>query len=92
MTHEIEVLNEREATHGDFAVTAKVAQRLKGVICCQDRSMGNKLSPIQAEALDQICTKIARILSGDPNEPDHWRDIQGYAGLALERLTPASEG
>ena len=28
----------------------------------------------------------ARILSGDPNHPDHWRDIEGQARLASEQL------
>ena len=40
------------------------------------------LSATQLESMDLILTKIARILSGDPNEPDHWRDIEGYARLA----------
>jgi hypothetical protein len=25
--------------------------------------------------------KMSRILCGNPNEPDHWRDIAGYATL-----------
>lgn len=29
-----------------------------------------------------ILHKCGRILSGDPNEPDHWRDIEGYARIA----------
>lgn len=40
------------------------------------------LTGTQLESLDLILTKIARILSGDPNEPDHWRDIEGYARIA----------
>jgi hypothetical protein len=36
------------------------------------------------EALEMICTKIARILSGNPNDPDHWKDIAGYAELGGE--------
>lgn len=81
-----EVLNEREQTHGDYATTAKIAQRLKCVIFCEDRAAGGKLSQVQAESLDLICTKIARILSGDPNCKDTWDDIAGYANLVSERL------
>lgn len=40
------------------------------------------LTPTQLESLDMILHKCGRILSGDPNEPDHWRDIEGYARLA----------
>lgn len=39
------------------------------------------LSFEQCEALDMIQHKIGRILSGNPNEPDHWHDIAGYATL-----------
>jgi len=39
------------------------------------------LSDEQAEALEMIAVKIARILSGDPEYPDHWDDVIGYAKL-----------
>ena len=45
-----------------------------------------ELSPDQAEALDMIAHKIARILNGDPNHHDHWHDIAGYATLIADRL------
>lgn len=45
------------------------------------------LSSAQAEALEMIQHKIGRILSGNPNEPDHWRDIAGYATLVENILT-----
>jgi hypothetical protein len=77
------VLNEREHTHGDYANTATIAQELKDVI----RQNPNKhMNMIQLESLDLICTKISRILSGNPNEKDHWKDIAGYANLVSERL------
>ncbi len=76
-------LNERESTHGDYANTATIAQELKDVI----RQNPNKhMNMIQLESLDLICTKISRILSGNPNEKDHWKDIAGYANLISERL------
>lgn len=40
------------------------------------------LTATQLESLDMILHKCGRILSGDPNEPDHWRDIEGYARIA----------
>jgi hypothetical protein len=41
---------------------------------------------VQREALEGVFTKIARILSGDPNHKDHWSDIAGGAHLVEERL------
>lgn len=46
----------------------------------------SRLAPDQAQALDTIADKIARILNGDPNYDDNWRDIAGYATLVLKRL------
>lgn len=70
------VIIEREKQHGSYRKTAAIAQRLKAAL-----DTGN-LTPEHAEALQMICTKMARICSGDPLELDHWRDIQGYALLA----------
>lgn len=84
-TYENAVLNEREKTHGDFKDTANIAQRLKWVLRENPRLHG-KLSQIQAESLDLICTKMARIVSGDPDCKDSWDDIAGYANLSGERL------
>jgi hypothetical protein len=44
------------------------------------------LTDVQREALEMILHKIGRIVTGNPNEPDHWLDIEGYARLARERL------
>ena len=45
-----------------------------------------RLDHVQAEALEQIATKIGRLLSGDSKHADHWKDIQGYAKLVEDRL------
>jgi hypothetical protein len=76
-----DLLNEREKTHGDFAETARMSQALKSLMGTGYRYP--ELSDVQCEALDMIAVKIARIVSGDANEPDHWRDIAGYAQLIL---------
>ncbi len=78
--HTLQVLNDRQKTHGDFKDTAKIARKLKAVVFVY----GDDLSPVQNESLDMICTKISRILSGNPNDADHWKDIAGYATLAIE--------
>lgn len=40
----------------------------------------------QKEALEMIASKIARILNGNTNNEDSWRDIAGYATLVADRL------
>jgi hypothetical protein len=46
----------------------------------------NELDDIQREALQMIASKIARILSGNHAEIDHWKDIAGYANLAVREI------
>ena len=80
------VLNERGARYGDFSDHASVCQGLKDVLIKHPSSMYNALTSDKKQALDVICDKIARILTGDPDYDDNWIDIQGYAKLAQERL------
>lgn len=77
-----DTLNNRGNTHGDFTQNALISQQLKRIAYAH----GGKLNDQQAEALDMIFHKIARILAGDPNFKDHWHDIQGYAKLVEDRL------
>ena len=81
------LLAERETTHGNFQATALIAQRLKDVGHNTPNWQG-VLTDVQRESLEGIFVKIARILSGDPNHPDHWRDIEGGAHLVTETLAP----
>lgn len=78
-------LNERGKTHGKFDEQARTAQVLKfairDAVAQGHDSYAHCLTSYQREALDTICMKISRILHGNPNEPDHWRDIAGYATL-----------
>lgn len=73
---------EREKTHGQWAHTARIAARLKAVAADEwNRRIARGLpapSAGQLESLDLACTKMARILSGDPAFPDHWRDLSHY--------------
>jgi hypothetical protein len=41
---------------------------------------------MQRESLEMNQHKVARILAGNPDEPDHWFDIAGYATLVHQRL------
>ena len=78
-----EIIEERQHTHGDFSENAEINQELKTFF--RGRAGWNNLNFAQREAIDAISGKISRILSGNPNEPDHWNDIAGYATLAADR-------
>ncbi len=72
-----QTIKERGEVYGDFELYAQIAQELKGII----HLYGKNLDRHQLEALEMICVKIGRILSGDPNYDDSWKDITGYAIL-----------
>jgi hypothetical protein len=74
------LLADRARTHGDFRACAGLAQDLKRVM--HNSPNWYHLDDDRSEALDQIATKIARALVGDPLHPDHWDDLAGYAALA----------
>ena len=76
------VLDQRHQTHGAFMDVAAVAVGMRQII----RDRRPDLMPDQEEALTLICTKIARIVNGDPNEREHWLDVAGYAQLVADRL------
>jgi hypothetical protein len=87
MTTDINVLlAERGKTHGDYEIHAAITQDLKRVmrnhVCDLDRGLDDDMQ----ETLEMIAHKIGRIIAGNPAEPDHWRDIAGYAQLVANRL------
>lgn len=75
-----ETLKERGSRYGAFPDNAYIAQELKLVV--RQQANWNSLDHTYHEAIDNILQKIARIMSGDPDYPDNWHDIQGYAKLA----------
>ncbi len=84
MTDIKDVLEQRAGTHGDFVEVSWFAQSLKKEMRAYEGY--DDLTSWQCEALDMIASKIARILAGNADEPDHWLDIEGYARLARERI------
>ena len=75
------LLEERGATHGQFIDNAYFAQTLRALF---RESPHWRTMPLEhREALDQMAGKFSRILSGQSRFHDHWRDVQGYAELAL---------
>lgn len=77
-------LNERGSEYGDYMGMALVAQNIKHNL--RNAPSWYKLSDDQRESLDMIATKIARIVCGNPDNPDSWLDIEGYAKLARDRI------
>ena len=79
-----DVLEERHTTHGDFTEDAATAQDLKYVM--RRGRNWEDMPPWMREALEQMQTKIARLLAGDFTHLDSWRDLQGYPRLVEKRL------
>lgn len=75
----ISLTTERKSTHGDWKVQSKIFIRLMSVL--ESSPNWATLEHHQKAALINIAQKISRIASGQPDEPDHWDDIGGYALL-----------
>lgn len=98
-----EVLAERGQRYGKFAGHAEITQAIKRICVGSDkttldnatkeriRSRVELMQPDQTECLEMIAHKIGRILNGDPNYGDSWRDIAGYATLVADRLEGKAE-
>ena len=96
-----EVLAERGERYGKFSSHAEITQKLKlamfeGVhmdpkTTERVKSRVAKMHHDQRECLEMIAHKIGRILNGDPNYGDSWRDIAGYATLVADRLEGVPE-
>lgn len=76
-----DLVRERGSFRGKFSEQALVSQRLKQTFRSDPANWG-RLSAAQKEAMDNMANKMARILTGDPNEKDAWDDIGGYAIVA----------
>lgn len=79
-----DILKERRKTHGDFKETAAASQCLKSILHAGTRWPSMSLS--QKESIEMIAHKLARVIEGNCDEPDHWQDIIGYAQLVLNNL------
>ena len=97
MANEIgQILNERGKRYGNFHEHAEITQVIKKVILegrhLSALSSGRVITRVgimkhdQIECLEMIAHKLGRILNGDPNYEDSWRDIAGYATLVADRL------
>lgn len=78
------LLDDRASRYGNYVQVATVTEALWCNLAAA--LAGKEVAPDQADALRMICTKLARIVNGDPNYPDSWFDVAGYATLVGERL------
>ncbi len=85
MSSGIDVITERAKIRAPYPEQARVSQNIKRMLF--DSPCTRNLSDSQRESLEHIANKIARIVTGDPNEVDAWTDISGYAELIVNELT-----
>ena len=84
MTDINDTLIERESTHGDYQNVAETAQRIKHIFRSSRR--WQSMPDYMKEALEHVATKLARVLNGDFNFIDAWRDVGGYSELVIKQL------
>ena len=85
------VLADRRQRYGSFEGHAAISQALqrvvyKGFAKREDGKTIQDMTDAQREALFMILHKVARIVNGDFNYDDSWRDIAGYATLITNLL------
>lgn len=85
-----ETLQERGKNYGEFPTHAKLTQHMKQWM--REQPSWENLTFGQKESLEMIAHKIGRILNGNPNYADSWRDIAGYAMLIVNDLLPQKTG
>jgi hypothetical protein len=76
--------DDKVKTHGDFALAATLATGLKERILFAAGE--DKLDPVSRETLDQIVSRIARIVYGESHHAKHWLDIIGFCQARLDVL------
>lgn len=77
-------LAERGSNYGAFSSHAKIAQDVKDVM--RNTAGWAKLAPDQKECLEMFAHKAARLLNGNPDWLDGWRDLIGYTQLVFDRM------
>lgn len=80
------ILDDRGSRYGNYLEQTKITNELLRVIDTSLRERNKSLQPDQADAMNMIAVKISRIINGDPDYADNWKDIAGYATLVAERL------
>lgn len=82
MSSTAETLEERGKRYGNYLHQTEISRDIKDAMKLDLA----KLEPDQLDALEMIAVKISRILNGDPDYIENWRDICGYSQLIVDRL------
>lgn len=80
------ILTDRGQRYGAYVEQSQTAQRLKRILADAVATRGTALRSDAAESMQMICTKLSRLVHGDPECLDSWDDIAGYARLVADRL------
>lgn len=72
-----------------FEEHARITQGLKDFM--KQAPGWKNLRSVHRESLDMIAHKIGRILNGNPDLPDSWHDIAGYAELVVREVSGEAE-
>ena len=78
-----QTLKTRQDQYGSFEDVAMFTEQMVDVM---RKGYYEKLAYNQKMALYMICSKMARIVNGNPNHKDSWHDIAGYATLIDNEL------
>ena len=77
-------LEQRGERYGKFKDVAATTYALQEIL--RNAKNHKHMTDDQVIALDMICNKMARIVNGDPNYIDNWRDVSGYSLLIVNEL------
>jgi cytochrome c553 len=80
----LQLLRERQATHGDFSQVARIAQGIKELL--RSGPAWARMTAEEREVLESSAVKQARAACGDCHHVDTWRDMSGYPQLVVEFL------
>lgn len=80
------IIDARAKEYGSFVQNARLAQELKRAMAEHAAALGKTYTDDQWEALEMIASKISRLMTGNSDHEDSWRDIAGYATLIADRL------
>jgi len=79
-----EILKDRGNRYGEFKEHARITQSIKTAMI--DSPNWSRLSPDKRECLEMIAHKVGRVLNGDSEYIESWRDMAGYISLIIDSL------
>ena len=80
-------LDERHKRYGYYSEVCETTYAIRDAVMAQIDLRGTKLAADQLYSIEMICVKLARLINGDPDYDDNWRDIAGYSQLIVDRLS-----